>query len=123
MKKHYSLPSFLTLSCAFTMVSFQCPAENLNPSIQKHTDINHTDIQSIDQQIESLEKQLAQLRRNMLNSEIHAQTYMIDNWHEFAEEINRSEDNEKVILMVKKQIQELKDQKKLLIKDKNPSSK
>lgn len=111
MKKHYYLPSLLILSCAFTIASFPCLAENSTTS------------QTLDQQIETLEKQLATLRRNMLNSEIHAQTYMIDNWHEFAEDINRTEDNEKVILVLKKKIQDLKDQKNLQIKDKVPTSK
>lgn len=119
MKKRYSLPSLpslLMLSFAFTMVSFQCQAENSNPSFQ-----NHNALETIDQQIEYLQKQLAQLRRNMLNSEIHAQNYMIDNWQEFAEGISLAEDKEKEILAIKKKIQELKDQKNLLIKA--PSSK
>lgn len=119
MKKHYSP---LLLTCAFTFASVTCHAANSTSSPTSPAQ-TATSPQTLDQQIETLEKQLATLRRNMLNSEIHAQTYMIDNWHEFAEDINRTEDNEKVILALKKKIQDLKDQKNLQIKDRVPTSK
>ncbi len=112
MIKHFSLSSILMISYIFTFVSLPCHAENANPSFQ-----NQNDLQSLDQEIDSLEKELAKLRRNMLNSEIHAQPYMIDKWHEFAEDVSHAEDKEKEILALKKKIQVLNDKKKLLIKD------
>lgn len=64
--------------------------------------------QNIDQQIEFLENKLADLRNKYLNQEIHAQPYMIDNWHQFAEDIRQTEEHEKEILEIKKQINDLK---------------
>jgi len=73
-------------------------------------------IKNLDSQIESLSTELQTLRKEALNKEIHAQTYMIDDWHQFAEEVEASEESEKAILKIKKKIQELKKQRELLEK-------
>jgi hypothetical protein len=80
-----------------------------------HTHIQH-ELQDIDEEISSLERELESMRKKALNEEMHAQPYMIDNWHEFAEDIQRAEANEKGILATKKKIQALKDLKEALLK-------
>ena len=76
--------------------------------------------QSLDQEIESREKNLAQMRKEALNLEIKAQSYMFDNWHEFAEDIRLNEEREKEILSTKKKLKELYNQKDALLKQPSP---
>ena len=80
---------------------------------------NKKELQSLDQEINSLKKHLEEMRKNALNNEIKAQPYMFDNWHQFAEDIRLSEENEKNIQETKKKLQELNDSKEALLK-KNP---
>lgn len=77
---------------------------------------NKTELQQIDAEIESLEHELSSMRKEALNHEVEAQRYMIDNWHEFAEDIKKNEENEKAILVLKKKIKKLNERKNSLIK-------
>lgn len=107
MKK---LPTFLLLTLATSIHPFYL-------STTTPSEHSLTELQNINQQIDSLEKQLSEMRRKAVNKEIHAQTYMIDNWHEFAEDINAAEESEQHILAIKKKIHELNDRKETILKE------
>lgn len=76
---------------------------------------NTPELQELDKQLSSLEKELDMLRKKALNAEIRAQPHMIDDWHEFTQEIGTAEENEKNILAIKKKIHELEEQKQSLL--------
>jgi len=105
------LTSFLLMLTTYSQAVPLNPEPSASNQEIKFQDINH--------EIEFLEKQLKQMRKQALNNEIHAQPYMIDNWHQFAEEIKNSEENEKKIVEIKRKIQEL-NKKKSLIPQNNP---
>lgn len=62
----------------------------------------------IDIQIVLLKNQLHKFREDAEKAEIHAQSFMLDNWHQFAEDIRISEDDEKSIQMIKEEIKNFK---------------
>jgi len=102
------------LAFSFLIITSLCcatPSENFS---------TQNTSQNLDQEIEFLEKELEDLRHKALNSEIHAQPYMIDNWHQFAENIRLAEDNEKKIVKIKKRIKNIKEFKKTKNSHPNP---
>lgn len=101
----------------FASTTFPIPSHAENPPIQNQTQSQTlTELQSIDRQINSLNKDLARIRKEALNQEINAQQYMIDNWQEFAENISLNETSEKEILEIKEKIKTLNDRKAFLLK-------
>lgn len=107
-----NLYTALILTFAATTLPLLSHAENSNSSHQ--TQLQNTELQNIDQEIQSLEEKLSIMRKKQISGEIHAQPYMIDNWHEFAEDIQATENSEKAILAIKKKIEELKERKESL---------
>lgn len=73
-----------------------------------------TEMQKIDEQLSSLQSELKDLRRDAFNREMHAQTFMFDNWHEYADEIKANTTDEKKIAEVKAKIKALSDRKEAL---------
>jgi hypothetical protein len=76
------------------------------------------ELQGIEEQISTLEHELELLRKKALNAEMHAQPFMFDDWHEFAEDVQASEENEKAIVSLKKKIYTLEEQKQALLNTK-----
>lgn len=76
-----------------------------------------TEVESIEKEIELLQSQLHNLRKDAFNNEMQAQPYMFDNWSEYTSEIKANEDDEKAILIIKAKIQQLNTRKQELLKD------
>lgn len=101
-----SILFYLLLILVFTLLSTSSHAES-TPQIQN-------ELQSIDQEIDFLNKDLKKLRKESLNKEIHAQQFMFDDWHEFSENVAKAETNERKILEIKEKIKVLTEQKESL---------
>lgn len=101
---HIIYPLLLVFLLSFAF----CQAAN-NSALQ-----TNSEIQNINQEIEFLNSELEKMRRDAHNKEMEAQPFMFDNWHEFANDIELSEENEKGILKIKKKIKELKQKRDLL---------
>lgn len=81
-------------------------------------DAPHTEqVQKIDAQLKTMEERLEKIRTKALNDEMDAQPLMFDNWHQYAEKIKASEQDEKQISELKKQINALKALKESLEKE------
>lgn len=104
-----NLSPILILIFAFNFFSFHSQAETPTSSTLN-------ELQSIDQEIADLEKELENTRKKIFNKELQAQPYMFDNWHEFAQDIDITEEGEKHISAIKKKIQELEERKESLLK-------
>lgn len=72
--------------------------------------LHAADDESTQSQIERLEKELDHYRKQAVNEELNAQQSMRTDWSKFTQDINQSEETEKHVLDLKKQIQELKQQ-------------
>jgi biotin-(acetyl-CoA carboxylase) ligase len=99
---------FLFLTCACTI---SLPSYSDTPASAPQTEL-----QQIDQEIESQKLLLKKLRKIRQHYEINAQPFMIDNWSEFADEIKSAEDSERAVLKTKQKVKELKERKELLLK-------
>lgn len=105
--KNHNIFFLLTYAiCSFPALSY---TEHFNNRSQD-------ELQSINREIESLQEKLASMRQTAVYNEIHAQPYMIDNWHEFAQDIQTTEENEKAILAIKNKIKQLNDDKEVILK-------
>jgi hypothetical protein len=105
------------LSAIFSFTSISCYAMN---STLSQTQIK---LKNLNQEIESLHNELVKMRKDSLNNEMHAQPYMFDNWHEFTESIKLSEESEKNILKIKKQIKDLTQERDSLYDPQNSPNK
>jgi phage shock protein A len=75
---------------------------------------SQTEIENIDQAIDSLNQQLKNLRKEALNREMQAQPYMRYHWQEFTDDIEHAEEPEKKIHDLKDKLKKLKERKNLL---------
>lgn len=74
-----------------------------------------SEVEKIDGEIKTLEESLNTLREAALNKEIKSQPLLFDNWEAFAQGIKANEEDEKKILEIKKQIEELQQKKHALL--------
>jgi len=61
----------------------------------------------VDVKLKELNQNLDDLRKKMINEEMEAQPLLIDDWKEYVEGINQTEQDEKKIEQIKKDIQHL----------------
>lgn len=77
----------------------------------------NTEIAHIEEEIETLQSQLKNLRKDAFNQEMDAQAYMFDNWSDYVGKINANEKDEQSIIQLKDKIEKLKQRKQELLKD------
>ena len=95
---------FLTLLCQLSPLC----ADTSSPSPRQEQ------IDAIDADLRTLTQSLQKLRAKALNNEIDAQPLLFDDWDKFAEKIEANEEDEKKILKLKKEIDALKEKKRVL---------
>lgn len=113
-----ALSAFLTLNSILFSAAPTSPSQQLpqNQSITPQPNNWKEDLKAINMEIQTLSKELTDLRREALNAEMKAQPQMIDSWHEFAKNIRISEEDEKRISDIQKQIRALHLRKQELIR-------
>lgn len=87
------------------------------PSVSEQQSIDwEVELKAINEEIKSLSKELSDFRKRALNEEMKAQPQMFDSWHEFAKNIQLSEEDEKKIFEIKERLRKLNERRKALLK-------
>lgn len=89
---------------------------NANENSTKDYSSKQNELKAIEEEISYLTKKIASSRKKALNAETNAQTYMIEDWHHFAEDIQLEEKFEQQIDQLQKRLQYLSDRKEILLK-------
>lgn len=76
--------------------------------------IEYFDPQTIDEKLKNLHQQLDDLRKKAFNDEMKAQPYMLDDWKQYAEDMEKTEQDEQKVLELKRMIEQLENAKKSL---------
>lgn len=105
---------FITICMLFSL--FSCsPSTGKKEQVEKITP--EQEIINIDKEIPELTKQLADNRLKAFNREMEAQDQMLEQWKGFSEKIKDNEEYEEHIRHIENRVQELRERKKILLKE------
>jgi hypothetical protein len=92
------------LSLAFIPFSFNIHAESANKESLKQR------LEIIDKEINALKEELHKERLNAMENEIRGQHFMLEEWHEYAHQLQEAEKLDDRADLVEKRLEELKQQ-------------
>ena len=111
------LTNYRTLALAALVITSPLLLNAADPEPSGQSSANQDELNAIENEIHRLKNELQEYRKKALSNEVHAQPLMFDNWHQYAEDIRLSEEDEKHISTIKARIAALNERKQAILKN------
>ncbi len=109
--------NYRALGLSALLMSTPLLLNSAEPASAVQTAAWQDELNTIETEIQALKLDLQTYRKKSLNEEMQAQPLMIDNWHEYADRITLSEDDEKRVLVIKARMAALNTRKQEILKN------